>query len=350
MAAKDFLEIDGDYLEGGGQILRTACAVSVITGRPIRVFNIRAKRPEPGLKAQHLVTIDALRELSHSSVEGLKLGSKEIKFKPQEKSIASRLINIDIGTAGSIGLLLQAVLLAAAFHSEGVSLYIKGGTCGLGAVPVDYYIHVILPILYRSGLRASLKILRRGYYPKGGGEVSVEISPLKYPKPIDLIKQGNIQRIAGFSIASRDLMSREVAQRQAEEAKKILKRDFSCPLIIKSEYADTYSTGSEINLYAFTDMHCVLGADSRGEVRKSAEEVAAEACAKLKEEIVSGAACDTHLADNLIPWLGILGGKIKVSQISMHTKTNIWIMEQFFGKIFNTEENIISAKNAEEGC
>jgi RNA 3'-terminal phosphate cyclase (GTP) len=344
LAVKGFLEIDGDYLEGGGQILRTASALSVITRKPIHVFNIRAKRPQPGLKSQHLHTLDALRKLSHSKIEGLKLGSQEIRFIPQEKKISSKLINIDIGTAGSIGLLLQSVLLAATFNSEGVSLYIKGGTCGLGAVPVDYYSYVMLPILYRSGLRASVRILRRGYYPKGGGEVSVEILPIKHPKPLGLMKQGKIKRIMGTSLASRDLRNREVSQRQAQEAQNLLQKDFNCPIMVRAEYVDTDSVGSEVNLYAFTDTHCILGADGRGEVKKSAEEVAQEACFKLKKEIFSGAAADTHLADNLIPWMSMLGGEIKTSEISKHTQTNIWVCEKFFGKIFKVEDNIIKVK------
>ncbi|MDD5044401.1 MAG: RNA 3'-terminal phosphate cyclase [Candidatus Omnitrophica bacterium] len=341
---KELLEIDGDHLEGGGQILRTAAALSIITSQPIRIFNIRAKRPEPGLKAQHLYALDALRELSHSKIEGLKLGSGEIKFIPQGKVISHKLINIDIGTSGSIGLLLQPILLAAAFHSEEASLYIKGGTTGLGTVPVDHYSYIILPILYRSGLRASVKVLRRGYYPRGGGEISVEASNIKHPKPIKLIQQGRIKRIMGTSIASRDLMIRSVAQRQAKEAQNLLEKDFNCPITISAEYVDTYSTGSEINLYAFTDTNCILGSDARGELKRPAEEVAQEASAKLKKEIDSLAAADTHLADNLIPWMGILGGEIKTSEISRHTQTNIWVCEQFFGKIFTVEGNTIKVK------
>jgi len=139
---------------------------------------------------------------------------------------------------------------------------------------------------------------------------------------------------------------REVNERRvdSEEAQGLLQKDFNCPVTISAEYVDTYSTGSEVNLYAFTDTHCILGADARGELKKSAENVAAEAYAKLKQEIFSGAACDMHLADNLIPWLGILGGQIKVSEISRHTQTNIWVIEQFFGKIFKVEGKIIRVK------
>ncbi len=344
MPGERFLEIDGDYLEGGGQILRTAVALSLITARPIRVFNIRAKRPQPGLKPQHLHTLDALREISHSRIKGLKLGSQEIEFIPNTKPIPNQHMSIDIGTSGSIGLVLQAILLAAAFKSAGVCLNIKGGTCGLGAIPVDYYPRVIFAQLFKSGLRAQLNILRRGYYPKGGGEVSVEIQPLRYPKPIDLTQQGQIKKISGLSIAHRQLSRRDVAQRQAKEAEVLLRKDFSCPVQIRAEYVDAYSIGSEINLYAHTTTHCILAADSRGEERLSAEDVAEEACLKLKEEINSGAACDRHLADNLIPWLGILEGQIRTSEISQHAQTNMWVVEQFFGKIFRVENTTISVE------
>lgn len=341
----DYLEIDGDYLEGGGQILRTAVSLSVITHKPIRVYNIRKKRPrDPGLKAQHLKILEVLRDLSDADTRGLALGSKEILFSPRKDLIQNRQVKVDIGTAGAIGLLLQSILLVAAFKSQGFSLDIIGGTCGLGAIPVDYYPKVIFPILKKSGLNAQLNILRRGYYPKGGGEVSLTIEPIKYPKPIELLKQGNIIRIGGTSIASYELMRKDVAQRQAKEASRLLKEDFSCPIDISSEYVDTYSTGSEINLYAYTNTSCILGADSRGELKKTAETVGFEAATKLKKEVVSGAACDLHLADNLVPWLSLLGGKFKTSEISRHTQTNIWVCEQFFGKIFKIEDNTVEVK------
>lgn len=339
-----YLEIDGDYLEGGGQILRTAVFLSIIRGKPIRVYNIRQKRPQAGLKPQHLKILEALRDLTSAEVSGLKLGSKKVTFSPQRlvKIKSKGIKKIDIGTAGSIGLMLQSILPVAAFKSSGISLNIVGGTCGLGAIPVDYYPNALLPVLRRSGLSAQLNILRRGYYPKGGGEVSLNVEPIKYPKPLNLSEQGRLQRISGISVASADLMRNEVAQRQAKEAERMLKEDFSCPIQIKAEYADTYSTGSEINLYAYTDTGCILGADARGELGKRAEAVGFEAYTKLKKELSAGAACDLHLADNLIPWLALLGGAFKTSEISKHTQTNIWVCEQFFGKIFKAEDNTIS--------
>lgn len=338
------LEISGDYLEGGGQILRTAVAVSCIAGRPIRVFNIRAKRKTPGLKPQHLYTLKTLSELFGAKAQGLELRSEEITFTPSADLIQEKSLEIDFKTAGAIGLSLQPLLLVCAFRSKGIKLQLKGGTCGLGAVPVDYYKYVVFPILSRSGLKADLEIKRRGYYPKGGAEVVVEICPITAPRDILLKEPGKLLRIEGMSIASSPLAQRKVAQRQAERAQSILENKYSVPVNIETEYASTFSVGTELNLIAYTENDCILWSDSRGERGKTAERVAEEAAGKLIKEIESGAACDLHLADNLIPWLCFLGGEIKTSEISLHTRTNIWVCEQFFGKMFYISGTTISCR------
>ncbi len=339
----EYLEIAGDYLEGGGQILRTAVAFSCITGKPIRVTNIRLKRDKPGLKPQHLAVLKTLEKLFAAKTTGLESESREITFTPQEKEITKQSLSVDIGTAGAIGLLLQPLLLVASFKSPGLALEIRGGTTGLGAVPVEYYPNCLLPVLSRFGLNADFKIHRRGYYPKGDGKVSANINPLKNPKALNLTEQGNLKMIRGKSQASKDLVGRGVAERQAKEAAEVLKRDFSCQIEIDTEYLNTLSTGSEVNLYAHFDSFTILGADARGEAGKLAEKVAGEAAEKLKTEIKSGACVDLHMADNLIPWLALLGGSIKTSAISLHTQTNIWVAEQFFGKIFSLKDNQISS-------
>lgn len=337
------LEIPGDYLEGGGQILRTAVALSCITNKPIHIFNIRQKRKNPGLKPQHLYTLKTLAYLFQAQTKGIELDSKEITFIPSDKFIQEKEIEIDLKTAGAIGLALQPLTLVSAFKSKGISFMIKGGTCGLGAVPVDYYAYVIFPILLRSGLKASLEVIKRGYYTKGGGQVKVYIEPIKEPKGIFLSESGRLLYIKGMSIASGSLASRNVSQRQAEVAEKILKDKFSVPITIETQYVETFSPGSEINLLAYTEKGCILWSDCRGEKGKPAEEVGKEAANKLILEIESKAAADIHLADNLIPWLSFLGGTIKTSKISLHTQTNIWVCELFLGKAFKVEDTTISS-------
>lgn len=337
------LEIPGDYLEGGGQILRTASALSCITKRPIRVFNIRANRKNPGLKPQHLYTLKTLAFLFQAETKGLELNSREITFYPTRDSITDTQVDVDLKTAGAIGLALQPLLLVSAFKSEGVIFNIKGGTCGLGAVPLEYYPGVIFPLLSYCGLNAQLEILRRGYYPKGGGQARVRIEPIREPKTISLYEAGRPVKIKIISIASDILASRRVAERQAENAQALIQDKLSLPVEIKTEYASTFSVGSEINILAYTKNNCILWADARGERSKPAEEVGKEAAAKLIKEINSGAAVDLHLADNLIPWLSLLGGRIKTSIVSLHAQTNIWICEQFLGKVFKVEGNVIQA-------
>lgn len=336
------IDIPGDYLEGGGQILRTAAASSCICSTPIRVFNIRAKRPQPGLKPQHLFVLKALAKTFKAKTSGLELGSREITFTPTIKTIELDSINIDVQTAGAIGLILQPLLLVAAFRGKGIGFNIKGGTAGKGAIPVEYYLNVIFPILSRVGLKARLEIIKRGYYPKGGGEVKVRVESDRLSGKINLVEPGSLIGIKGLSIASSGLALRRVAERQAEKAEEILKRKYSIPIKIKVEYAQTLSFGSEINLYAYTEEGSILGGDALGEKEKPAEDVGREAANKLISQIDSGAAVDMHLADNLIPWLCLLGGTIKTSQISLHTQTNIWVSELFFGKIFKVSNHQIS--------
>lgn len=335
------IEIPGDYLEGGGQILRTASALSCIFAKPIRVFNIRAKRQKPGLKPQHLFILNSLAQLFHAETKGLELGSSEITFIPSIKTIQINTIDIDVKTAGSIGLILQPLIIVAAFRGNGIFFNIKGGTCGSGAIPAEYYKNVLFSILLKVGLKARLEIVKRGYYPKGGGEVKVVIEANKPSGRINLVDPGKLIRIEGISIASSILAQRRVAERQAEKANEILKRRYSVPVNIKAEYAQTFSPGSEINLYAYTEKGSILGSDSRGERGKTAEKVAEEGVNKLVSEIDLGAAVDLHLADNLIPWLFLLGGEIKTSQISLHTQTNIWVCELFSGKVFEIQGNKI---------
>lgn len=359
------LTIDGSYLEGGGQIVRTALALSTLTGIPFRCTDIRKGRKDAGLKAQHLTGITALEEMCGAKCEGAALGSTEIVFYP--KPIKKFRHEINIGTAGSISLVLQSLLPPLLFAEKKISLTIIGGTDGLWAMPVDYMQAVLLPQLQRFA-KIEMKITKRGYYPKGGGIVELRIHPKhhlysfddllltlqKEVPPYDLKQQKTLLCIKGISHASIELQNAKVSERQTHAAKVVL-QNMNCPLKIDIAYAQTLSTGSGITLYAIFGRDeedqknpVRLGADALGEKGKKAEVVGEEAAKKLLQEITNGATVDTHLTDNLLPYLALAGGKVCTSEITMHTKTNQQVIEQFLGNIFTVEHNCISVLTAQE--
>jgi RNA 3'-terminal phosphate cyclase (GTP) len=355
------ITIDGSFLEGGGQIIRSALALSTITHKTFEVDNIRKGRCDSGLKAQHLYCIKAVEQLCNANVKNAKIGSEYIKYFPRK--IEGKTISIDIGTAGSISLLLQAVLIPSMFADKRVRLKIKGGTEGKFAQPYDYFKEVFIPQIQKF-VDIDVKLIKRGYYPKGNGIVEVYIKPkyklidfndfnkfhnhLKENAPkINLLEQGHLTQIKGISHASLDLENAKVAERQAKAAKLILNK-YDCPINIQAEYCDTLSTGSGITLWAIfsKDKEEIdfnnpirLGADALGERGKRAEIVGKEAAENIIKEIESKAPVDKYLADQILPFMALVGkSKIKVSQITNHCKTNIYVIEKFLGKIFEIDE------------
>ncbi len=349
--------LDGNYLEGGGQIARTALALSTLTKQPFEVKDIRKGRKQPGLKNQHLYCIKALQELCNADVEGAELGSDHLKFTP--KDIKAKDLTIDIGTAGSITLLLQSLLLPCFFLDKKIKLNIKGGSDTQWSMPWDYFTSILLPIIKKYA-NIDAKLINRGYYPKGQGEVEIKINPAyrmnnfndfdglsgylrKENKKIELTEQGSLVKINGISHASKFLEKAEVAERQARSAKLILNR-LNCPVNIQAEYNNAACPGSGITLWAAFSSGAAIGADSLGELGKKAELVGQEAANSLIKEINQKAPVDNHLADNLVPWLALFGGKIKTTEITNHTLTNIYVVEKFLGNIFeiNKKESVIN--------
>lgn len=345
------IHINGNYLEGGGQIARTALALSTITGKAFEINDIRKGRKDSGLKNQHLYCIKALEQLCNAKTEGAELGSSYLKFEPGK--LKAKDIEIDIGTAGSITLLLQSLLLPSLFVDKKIKLTIKGGTDVWRSMPFDYFGNVFIPHVNGFCSKLNVNLIRRGHYPKGGGMVEIDIKP-KYKlsdfktfedfynslknetNKLNLVDRGQLIKIKGISNATKSLEKADVAERQSSSAKHILKK-YDCPIDILSEYCDSYSDGSAIVLWAVFQ-NAMLGSDCLGERGKRAEIVGEEAAKKLVEEISSGAAIDEHMADNLIPFLGLFGGKIKTSKISSHTSANIYVVEKFLNVKFNVDE------------
>jgi len=333
------IEINGSFGEGGGQILRTSVALSALTGKPFKIFNIRAKRKNPGLRPQHLNAIKAVAELCNAEVSNLEVGTKELTFVPKE--IKPKTLNIDVGTAGAVTLILHALLPAALDAEKQIKIRICGGTNNPMAPPIDNLLLVFIPILNRFGAQIECKLVRRGYYPKGGGEIFAIIKPSKLNE-INLIERGELNKICGVANSSLQLKKANVAEREAKGAVRKLK-DLNVPIEIKKEYCNTLSIGTSISLCAEFE-NSLIGADAFGEIGKPAEKVGEEAANKLLKEIKSNACVDKHLADQLIPYMGLWGGKIKTSEITQHTKTNIWVTEKFLPVKFEIKEGVISCK------
>jgi RNA 3'-phosphate cyclase len=331
------IEIDGSYGEGGGQIIRTALALSTITGKPFTAKNIRLGREQPGLKAQHLACIRSLEDLSMADARGAELKSTSLIFHPGK--ISPQTLSIDIGTAGSITLLMQSLLLPCCLAEGKTRLKIKGGTDGLGAMPMDYFLNLLLP---KFDAIADFKMneMRRGYYPKGGGFLDLTIKPkAKSMLPLNHATRQHIDKISGISTASSALRGAEVSERQSRGAKKKLS-SLNIPVKITEEYQDTESVGTIITLW--TDK-LTMGSSARGHIRKRAEAVGAEAGAELMMLACSDAVIDHHLADNLIPLMALYGGEIKPDQITGHIRSNVYVCERFLERKFTVEDNKIMA-------
>ena len=364
------IEIDGSLGEGGGQILRTALALSTLTGRPFKAHNIRAGRKKPGLKAQHLHGVRALcslslnpdTETSTAEAKEAKLGSLNLSFSPGR--VYGRTLSIDMETAGSATLLLQCLLIPCLFADKKVRLKIRGGSDVAWSPSFDYFYRLILP-QYRAFAEIKVELLRRGFYPKGGGKLEVVIKPhfslsefsgfkelqkeiRSQIPPLNLSKQKKITAIQGSSIASNTLREREVAERQIRGARQALS-SLNLPVKIKAEYADSKSIGTCITLWAAGDADSLenpptLGASALGEKQIRAEDVGRQAAVDLLKEIDSACAVDRHLADNLIPLLALRGGKLSAASVSAHATTNIEIVSRFLGSEFSVQGSQIICK------
>ncbi len=321
------LKIDGSYLEGGGQILRTSLGLSTILGKEVEIFNIRKKRKNPGLATQHLIVIEAFKKIFGAQCEGDYIGSERIIFYPK-KELREEKIFLESPTAASIGLILQALLFPLVILNKEVEIRITGGTRGKWAPPVDFYPYVVFPIL---NIKGKIEIVKRGYYPEGKGEIIFKLKKSKLHF-VDLKERGRLEKIKVMSIASMSLKSRKVAERQLSIATKIIKESLPlCTIEESIEYVDTVSTSCEINICAYFQ-NTILWSDDLGERGRPAEDVGRGAALKIVEEIKSGATCDRHLADNIIPYMAFLGGDFITSYVTLHTLTNIWVCENFLGE------------------
>lgn len=323
------IELDGSYGEGGGQIVRTAVALSAVTGEAVKISCIRKNRPKPGLAQQHVKAIHAIGELCNASISGAEPQSEEIVFEPGDVHGGDYIV--DIGTAGSITLLLQCVLPAMLSADGPSSFKVRGGTDVRWSPTIDYFKNVFLPALASFGVEASMELIQRGYYPKGMGAVRLDVAPGSM-RQIRL-KAVASEIITGISHCSN--LPEHVAKRQADSASERLKNaGFDADVSLQVLKAP--STGSGITLWSGHK-----GGSALGERGVGAEDVGAKAADEIVSELKSDAAVDVHLADQLIPYLALAGGSYTTREISRHARTNIWTAKQFLKRQISVFEGEI---------
>ena len=344
------IEIDGSYGEGGGQVVRTAVALSAVTGKEVKVTNIRRNRPNPGLKQQHLKALETAAMICGARVSGLSPGSSELFFAPVE--IRGGKYDIDIGTAGSITLFLQSLMPALPFAKEKVEITIKGGTDVAWSPTIDYLQQVTFRALKQLGYAGSVTLKNRGYYPRGGGEVSAVFEPCKL-RGFHFRKEGENKRagenrieeenqkggknqnqgkeVMGISHASN--LPAHVPARQAEAAESMLiEAGYGSRINVQS--CELLSTGSGITLWSG---YC--GGSALGERGLPAEKVGRRAAEEVISELRTEASVDVHLADQLIPYMALAGNSsYTVREMTLHAATNIWVTEQFLDVKFRIKE------------
>ncbi len=324
----DWLEIDGAFGEGGGQILRTALALSLLRRRPIHLYNIRARRERPGLRRQHLTCVLAAAEISQAEVQGAELGSREIFFRP--KTLLPGEWTFDIGTAGSTTLLLQAILPPLLLAPGPSHLILRGGTHNPKAPPFEFLDRVYLPLLRWIGAKVEIRLSRYGFYPRGGGEIEVWIEPVERLRPIELLERGEVLALRAEALVA-DL-PRHIGEREIG----VLASRF--PLVSK-EIVEIRGEGRgnllflEIESAEITELFTGFG-----EKGVPAEKVAAHLASEVERYLKAEVPVGPYLADQLLLPLALAGGgAFRTLKPTLHTVTNIAVIEKFLPVRFGVE-------------
>jgi len=320
-----WVEIDGSFGEGGGQILRTALTLSIAARRPIRIFNIRAGRPNPGLANQHLTCIKAAKQISSASVSGATLGSQTLEFEPGD--VRPGDYSFDVTTAGSVSLVFHTLFLPLSLAGNESRVTIRGGTHVKWSPSYEFLEDQWLFYLRKIGFDISLRLEKAGYYPKGGGVLKARVQPAGEIHPLTLSDRGAFQGVVGRVFFSN--LKRSISTRQVAKADEILgSRGLSAEIEIREYASQGVGTGTHLRVAFENGSGSCTSLGKRG---VSAERVAASSIESVFEYIDSGAAVDRFIADQLILPLSFASGEsvFTCAQTTQHLVTNAHVVQMF---------------------
>jgi len=325
------ITIDGSEGEGGGQMVRNACALSLVTGEPFRIENIRAKRSKPGLMRQHVTAVEAAAVISGSECTGLAVGASELTFRPGQ--VVPGEYHFAVGTAGSTSLVLQTVLMPLALADAPSRLVLEGGTHNMLAPPFDFIERVFLPVINRMGPQVSARIVRHGFYPRGGGRIEIDIAPAPLT-PIHCLSRG--ARIGQAAEVVFSALPFEIAERLLARARRDLADWPEDAFAVRQLPADQ-GPGVILMLEArYAEVTELVS--GFGQLGVPAERLAKTSAARMKGYVEASAFAGPYLADQLVlPFVLAGGGSFTTVKPSQHLLTAIEIARRFTGRNIELE-------------
>ncbi|XP_028857660.1 RNA 3'-terminal phosphate cyclase isoform X1 [Denticeps clupeoides] len=323
------LDVDGSVMEGGGQILRASAALGCVHGAAVKIQKIRAGRSTPGLRPQHLLGLELVRDMCDGNLEGAVVGSSEVTLTPGKIKGGNHVA--DTQTAGSVSLLLQVSLPCALFAEGPSELCLKGGTNAEMAPQIDYTLKVFKPIVEKFGVRFDCDLKMRGYYPKGGGEVLVKVNPVKELSPINMTERGNITKIYGRAFVAGVLPSKLAKDMSTAAVRAIRKEIKDLYINIQSlqEKDKACGNGNGIIIIAESSTGCIFAGSALGKKGVYADKVGIEAAEMLLRNIRHNGCVDEFLQDQLIVFMALAKGtsRMRTGPITLHTQTAIHVAE-----------------------
>ena len=336
------IRLDGSSYSGSGTVLRYSAALATLVRKPLSLHRIRARRPKPGLRPQHVTALRACCAMSGGRLEGDRTGSDEVLYYPGENLTGGRY-HWDIGTAGSATMLAFTVIPLAFFAESPCHFSFTGGLFQDNAPSAFHMQRVLFPLVNRMGGSVKLEVRRPGYVPQGQGRLEVRVNPLEAPlHPLRLPRQGAVRQIRGISLASH-LGAQRVGERIADGCRERLRKYGFAPEMEILRDGSAVQKGAALHLCAETDVGCLIGADMAGKLGRSSEDMARATVEDLMEDIHTGATTDRHLADQVILFGALAAGRTEyvIPRLTDHVESNLWLVEEIMGARTRIVEHLL---------